>query len=339
MSRMRRPRPLDRVTSIKTKWSIVIVAAVAVTALVSQVGYYWGWPVWIRPIISAALALVAVQFLAHGMTNPLRQMARGAGEMAKGDYHRRVNVTARDEVGQLAESFNRMAAELAEVDRSQKEFVANASHELRTPVAALRSHIENLVDHVSTPNPQTLATMLAQAEHLSKLVTQLLDLSRLESPGDDRPGELVAVGVLLKQVVDEAELLHPASHVSLSTDGPLGVLADEGRLHQLFTNIIGNALRFAPMGSEVSVEAEGRENDVVIHVRDVGPGIAPQDQGRVFERFWQADGSALTGGGGAGLGLAICKRIVDRHHGTIRITSNRPTGACVTVTLPSRPTA
>ena len=229
MSPMRRAGPLDRVGSIKTKWSIVIVAAVAVTAAVSQIGYYLGWPVWVRPIISGALALVAVQFLAHGMTDPLRQMARGAGEMAKGDYHRRVSVTSNDEVGQLADSFNRMAAELAEVDRSQKEFVANASHELRTPVAALRSHIENLVDHVSEPDPETLATMLAQAEHLSKLVGQLLDLGRLESTVADGPGELVAVGVLLKQVVDEAELLHPASSISLNTSGPLGVLADEGR--------------------------------------------------------------------------------------------------------------
>lgn len=338
MSGMRRPQPLDRIKSIKMKWSIVIVAAVGVTAAVSQIGFYLGWPVWIRPIISAALALIAVQFLAHGMTMPLREMARGAREMAKGDYKRRVTVTSADEVGQLAESFNRMAAELAEVDRAQKEFVANASHELRTPVAALRSHLENLVDHVSAPDPETLATMLAQAEHLSKLVVQLLDLSRLETTTDDRPGELVAVGVLLKQVVDEAELLHPASLISLTTSGPLGVVADEGRLHQLFTNIIGNALRFAPMGSEVSVEAEGCDRDVVVTIRDLGPGIAPQDQARVFERFWQADGSALTGGGGAGLGLAICKRIVDRHGGTIRITSNKPTGACVTVTLPSRPT-
>lgn len=337
MSRMRRPRPLDRVGSIKTKWSIVIVAAVAVTAGVSQTGYYLGWPVWVRPILSASLALVAVQFLAHGMTHPLRQMARGAVEMAKGDYHRRVQVTAKDEVGELAASFNLMAAELAEVDRSQKEFIANASHELRTPVAALRSHIENLVDHVAEPDPETLATMLAQAEHLSKLVTQLLDLGRLESPTANRSDELVAVGVLLKQVVDEAELLHPASLISLETNGPLGVMADEGRLHQLFTNLIGNALRFAPMGSEVLVEAEGRDDSVLVRVRDLGPGIAAQDQARVFERFWQADGSALTGGGGAGLGLAICKRIVDRHGGTIRITSNKPRGACVTVSLPSRP--
>lgn len=334
--RVHRPRPLDRVGSIKTKWSIVIVAAVAVTALMSQIGYYLGWPVWLRPLVAGALALVAVQVLARGMTSPLRQMAAAAAALRQGDYSRRVTVTANDEVGQLAAAFNQMAAALAEVDRVQKEFVANASHELRTPVTALRSNIENLVDRVTEPTPETLATMLAQVEHLSTLVVQLLDLNRLES-GDPGTGELVALGVLLKQVVAEAEMLHPGANITLATHGPLGVMGDETRLHQLFTNLIGNALRFAPLGSEVTITADGGDTEVTVHVADLGPGIAPQHQHRVFERFWQADGTALTGGGGAGLGLAICKRIVERHGGTITITSNRPRGARVGVILPARP--
>jgi signal transduction histidine kinase len=333
---VRRPRPLDPVRSIKAKWSIVIVAAVAVTAAISQIGFYLGWPVWIRPLISGALALLAVQFLAHGMAYPLREMARGAAEMRNGVYHRRVSVTTGDEIGQLAQSFNQMASELAEVDRVQKELVANASHELRTPVAALRGTLENLVDGVTRPDKGTLATMLAQAEHLSRLVTQLLDLSRLEVGRDRSPVELVATGRLLEEVVGEAELVHPGSDLQLTAGGQLAVMGDESRLHQLFTNIIGNALRFAPLGSEVTVDAAGDDGGVTVVVADLGPGIAPEDQARVFERFWQANGAAPTGGGGAGLGLSICKRIVDRHGGTIQITSNRPTGTRVTVCLPWR---
>lgn len=332
----RTARPLDRISSIKLKWSIVILAAVGVTAAMSQIGYALGWPVWLRPVLSGALALVAVQFLARGMTHPLRQMATAAQEMSRGHYGRRVEVTTGDEVGALAAAFNRMAAELAEVDRSRKEFVANASHELRTPLAALSSQVENLVDRVSEPDPETLALVMAQVDHLSRLVAQLLDLSRLESRADPGPGGLVAVGVVLKQVVEEALLLHPGSDVVLTTSGPLGVTGDEVRLHQLFTNVVANALRFAPLGSAVRLEASGIDDDVVVKVRDLGPGIAPQDQVRVFERFWQADGSAVTGGGGAGLGLAICKLIVDRHHGSIEISDNAPTGACVTVRLPAR---
>ncbi|MCP3989874.1 MAG: HAMP domain-containing histidine kinase [Actinomycetia bacterium] len=333
---MSRPRPLEGISSIKLKWSIVILAAVGVTAAMSQIGFLLGWPVWLRPLLSAALALIAVQFLAHGMTYPLREMAKGAQEMSRGDYRRRVDVATTDEVGQLAVAFNRMAAELAEVDRSRKEFVANASHELRTPVAALSSQVENLVDRVSEPDPETLATVMAQVDHLAKLVSQLLDLSRLERAPDEGRDQLVAVGLLLKQVVEEAMLLHPGSTITLQTFGPLGLVGDEVRLHQLFTNIIGNALRFAPLGSEVLVEAASIDDNVEIKIRDHGPGIAPQDQVRVFERFWQADGSAVTGGGGAGLGLAISKLIVDRHQGSIEISANQPTGACVMVRLPSR---
>lgn len=332
----RQRRPLDRLATIKTKWSVVIVAAVAVTAAMSQIGYTLGWPVWMRPVVAGALALVAVQFLARGMTAPLRDMAAAASAMRQGDYTSRVAVTTGDEVGQLAAAFNDMAAVVAEVDRVQKEFVANASHELRAPVAALRCTIENLVDRVVEPDPETLTTMLAQVEHLSKLVVQLLDLNRLESAPDEGPRELVAVGVLLKAVVAEAELLHPGANIALLTNGPLGVVADEDRLHQLFTNLINNALRFGPLGAEVVVDAEGSATEVVVQVRDQGPGVAPQHQSRVFERFWRADGTSLTGGGGAGLGLAICKRIVDLHRGTIRVSSNHPRGACVTVHLPAR---
>lgn len=329
-------RPLDRLASIKTKWSVVIVAAVAVTAAMSQIGYTLGWPVWLRPVVAGALALIAVQFLARGMTAPLREMASAASAMRQGDYSRRVGVATSDEVGQLSDAFNQMAAALAEVDRVQKEFVANASHELQAPVAALRCHIENLVDRVADPDPQTLTTMLAQVEHLSKLVVQLLDLNLLETAPDEGRRELVAVGVLLKAVVSEAEMLHPGANITLTTSGPLGVMADEDRLHQLFTNLIGNALRFGPLGAEVTVEAEGGDSEVVIEVCDRGPGIAPQHQARVFERFWRADGTSATGGGGAGLGLAICKRIVDHHEGSIRIGSNHPSGARVTVCLPAR---
>ncbi|MEM9613798.1 MAG: HAMP domain-containing sensor histidine kinase [Actinomycetota bacterium] len=339
MSRVHRPPPLRRVRSIKTKWSIIIIAAVAVTAGVSQIGYYLGWPVWIRPIISATLALVAVQFLATGLTWPLREMARAADGMATGEYHRRVTPRSQDEVGQLARSFNVMAAELAEADRVRKEFVANASHELRTPVAALRSQIENVADGVTEPTAATVNHMLAQAEHLSKLVTQLLDLGRLESPPDGPPTEAVDLDTLLKEVASEAELIDPDAAISLSVSGPLLVAGDEARLHQLFTNLVSNALRFAPSGSDIRIEAEAGPVEIEIRVIDTGPGIAPEHRARVFERFWQADGSSLTGGGGAGLGLAICKRIVDRHLGTITLTSNTPRGTCAVVTLPVQPDA
>lgn len=338
---MSRPRPLEPVRSIKLKWSIVIVAAVGVTALMSQIGFHLGWPVWLRPLIAGALALLMVQFLAHGTTYPLRQMSRAAEAMARGEYGSRVAETGNDEVGQLARTFNQMAAELAEVDRTQKEFIANASHELRTPVAALRSTLENLVDGVGEPNHETLERMLAQAEHLSRLVSQLLDLSRLEASSAQLSADHIDIGDLLHSLAGEARLTNPTALIDVKAPLGLRIEGDEQRLRQVFTNIIGNAIRFSPLGSPVTIVASktGSEHQSVarVSIRDLGPGIATEDRHKVFERFWQLDGATTTGGGGAGLGLAISRRIVEQHHGDIEITggpNDDPPGTCMVVTLP-----
>ena len=331
---MSRPRPLDPIPSIKAKWSIVIVAAVAVTALMSLIGYRLGWPVWVRPVIAGALALLMVQFLAHGMTYPLRQMASSAKAMARGDYSHRVEVTATDEVGQLSEAFNQMAADLADTDRQQKEFIANASHELRTPVAALQGTLENLVDGVGTPDRATLQRMLAQSEHLGRLVNQLLDLSRLEAAADRLGAEELDVGDLLHDLAGELQLTHPTAMIDVKAPMGLRSVGDRSQLERVLTNVIGNALRFSAIGEPVTVVASRQNGTVRVAVRDSGPGIPVDQRAKVFERFWQADGTP-TGGGGAGLGLAISKRIVDQHDGEILITDNQPNGACVVVSLPA----
>lgn len=329
-----RPHPLAAIRSIKTKWSIVILAAVGVTALMSQIGVQLGWPIWVRPIVAAALALLAVQFLAHGTTYPLRRMAEASKAMARGDYSRRITTTNRDEVGQLAEAFNQMSSELAEADRLQKEFIANASHELRTPVAALQSTLENLVDGVGRADRETLERMLAQSEHLGRLVTQLLDLSRLEAGSDRLAHNEVDLGDLLNELTAELRLSHPLGIIEVKAPMGLRVEGDDLRLRRVFTNIVGNALRFSPYGSPVTIVASRHEGSVRVAVHDLGPGIPVNERQRVFERFWQADGSAPTGGGGAGLGLAISKRIIDQHLGEIQIRDNQPDGACIVVTLP-----
>src|SRR5919109_797127 len=139
-------RPLDRVSSIKVKLGVVVVGAVvgAVGALV--VANRLDVPLKVSTPIAALVALALVQVLAHGMTSPLREMARAARAMAKGDYHQRVTTSSRDEVGELARAFNRMAAELPESDRLRRDLVANVSHELRTPIAVLQAVLANLVD-------------------------------------------------------------------------------------------------------------------------------------------------------------------------------------------------
>ncbi len=290
--------PLNRVTSIKMKLGALVVAAVAITVLLTFIGVHIGvWPS-VSGVVSGLIAIGMVRVLARGLTTPLREMADAADAMAHGTYDRRVSETSRDEIGALAVAFNKMAAELAETDRVRRDLVANVSHELRTPITALQAVLENLVDGVEPPDPQTLRTMLAQVERLGRLVTQLLDLSRLESgtvPLDRQP---FTVRPLLEHAVRESQLHAP--------------------------------------GVDIAVGAR-RDGDVVrIEVSDEGPGIPESEASRVFERFYRADQArSSTDGGGAGLGLAIARWIVELHGGEIRPERREPHGCRMVVTLPA----
>ncbi|MBW3563035.1 MAG: HAMP domain-containing protein [Actinobacteria bacterium] len=331
--RRRRFRPLDRVPSIKLKLGVLIVAAVTVTSVVIAVGNRNGWPIPLLTLAGIAVGLVMVHLLARGMTFPLREMAEAASAMARGDHDRRVTETSRDEVGDLARAFNRMSAELAEVDRIRRDLVANVSHELRTPIGALRAVLENLVDGVEDPDPETFRAMLAQVERLARLVDQLLDLSRLESgttPVELRPFEVRPV---LDEAVREARLRGTTVTLEVTGDDRLEAHGDPERIHQVIANLLDNALKHSPEGGVVRVDATHLDGRVRLTVTDEGPGIPHDEAGRVFERFYRADASR-TGDGGSGLGLSIARWIVDLHGGDIRVEDSTPHGCRMVVELP-----
>jgi signal transduction histidine kinase len=330
-------RPLDRFGRIKLKLGAAILAAVAVTVVVVSAGEQAGiWPVF-TGLIAAVLALAVVQLLARGMTSPLREMAVAARAMARGEYDRRVTATSRDEVGELARAFNAMATELAEVDRMRRDLVANASHELRTPIGALRATLENLVDGVEAPDPATLASMLRQVERLGTLVGQLLDLSKLESGTVPLERAEVPAWPLLERVVDEWRGKADSRGVGLAaTVDPrdLVLRGDEERLHQVLGNLVANAIRHSPRGGHVAVRAGAIDGRTRIEVVDEGPGIRPDETERVFERFYRSDPARAVTEGGAGLGLAIARWIVELHGGAIRPEAAEPTGCRMVVELP-----
>ncbi|WP_067563271.1 HAMP domain-containing sensor histidine kinase [Nocardia acidivorans] len=325
------PRPLDRMRSIKLKLAIVMVAsgAVAFGFFALKIG-------WLPPrttIAAILLALVLSQMMAHGMTLPLRQMTAAAKRMAQGDYSRRVLATSRDEVGQLAEAFNQMAADLAAADQQRRDFIANVSHELRTPITALGVVLENLVDGVAEPDPATLRTALAQTERLSLLVTELLALSSVEAGAVALDREVLPLQPLLKEVVAEAEVMAAALdrpvRFTITTTPGLTVYADRARLHQVLLNLCDNATRHGPARGEVRLTAHPLRDHTVIEVEDEGPGIPPADRARAFERFTRG---GRPNGGGTGLGLAIARWIVDLHGGTIAVAAP---GSRIRLTLPN----
>jgi signal transduction histidine kinase len=328
-------RPLDRLPSIKLKLGAIIVASVGVAIVVISAGVKLHiWP-YFTVALAGILALVMVQLLARGMTSPLRQMADAAKAMARGDYERRVTATSRDEVGDLARAFNAMAAELGEVDRIRRDLVANVSHELRTPITALRAALENVVDGVAEPDNDMLRTMLEQVDRLGRLVSQLLDLSKLESGAVPLNRQRFAVRPLLDKAVREAKL-HAPNGVLLAVDAEehLQADADPERLHQVLSNLVENAVRHSPADGTVTVRAGSVNGHLEIEVLDDGPGVPAGEQERIFERFYRADAARARSEGGSGLGLAIAKWIVDMHGGDIKALPKAPTGCRMVVALP-----
>jgi signal transduction histidine kinase len=330
-------RPLDFLRSIKLKLGVVIVAAVAVTVGVVTLGERLGLSPLITGLAAALLALGVVQVLAHGMTSPLRQMVTAARAMAHGDYSRRITSTSRDEVGELARAFNTMASELEAVDRMRRDLVANASHELRTPIGALRARLENLVDGVEPMDVAALDEMLRQVERLGALVEQLLDLSKLESGTAPLERRSVAARALLERVA--ADWREPAGErdvLLLTSTAPpdLRLRVDEQRLGQVLSNLVSNAVRHSPDGGRIQVDVSARPQHLRIAVTDQGPGIAPEEVERVFERFYRSDRARSADRGGAGLGLAIARWIVELHGGTIHAEQAEPSGCRMIVELP-----
>ena len=328
---MRRPEPLRRVPSIKRKIALLIVIATATAAVVSQVGIHAGWPVWVRPIVACAISLLLVEFLAHGLTSPLRDMERATTRMARGDYSVRIRHGSSDEVGRLASAFNAMATELAEVDRQRRDLVANASHELRTPITALQATLENLIDGVVPTTPTTLTTMHAQVERLARLVHDLLDLSRLEAGVAPMHTEPVAIVDLVESVVGEVRAALPALVVRVTAGrDDLKVQGDADRIGQVLTNLLTNAARYS---AHVDVLVDEVGGDVRLAVVDDGPGIPAGEEGRIFERFYRADRARNSAG--SGLGLAISRWIVEQHGGRIRAERLDPHGCRMVVELPA----
>lgn len=336
---MSTPRsPLDGVTSIKVKLGLLVAISVTVAAILATVGT--GVAAWLSIPVTILMALAVTQLLAIGMTSPLRQMTQVARQMARGDYSGRVHTTSSDEVGELARAFNKMAEDLATVDRQRRDLVANVSHELRTPLSALCAVLENIVDGVAEPDPAGLQAALDQAERLGRLVEDLLDLSRVDAGVAPLAVESIRVSDLLERAVAEAAVApHSVSYDVRTTPEDLTVKGDPARLRQLVANLLDNAARHSPANETVQVSATGIGTEWRLDVIDHGPGIAPEAREPAFERFGTL--GEQTGGqtGGTGLGLAIARWVTDLHQGSIGFVDpvEGESGARVRAILPIEP--
>jgi signal transduction histidine kinase len=242
-------------------------------------------------------------------------------------------VESQDELGRLTQAFNEMQEQLSRVDRARREFIANASHELRTPIFSLGGFVELLQDEQldQATRDEFLATMGEQVQRLQKLAVDLLDLSRLDAGSIDLNAEQVDLAELAGAVAKEFQPAVTGHRTQLEvqlSEGPVSAMCDRERVMQIMRILLDNALRHTPEGTPVMVIA-GRDNgSAELAVADKGPGVAPASHTQVFERFYTADAAR-----GSGLGLAIAKELAERMDGRITLNS-RPGRTVFKLALP-----
>ena len=282
--------------------------------------------------------------LVRGVLRPLRRMAATSSAIAGGDLSQRVAVPAGgDELTDLARAFNDMVSRLDAAFATQRRFIADASHELRSPLTALGGGVEMLLLRADRDDPAARARLLHLMEgeigRMSRLVDDLLTLTRF----DAHPLEALQIGPveltgLAAQVADETRLLAPDRTVVLDTppESTLTVPGDADRLRQVLLNLCANARAYTPPAGTITIRVRQAATDAVLTVADTGPGIPPEELPRVWDRFRRVDPARArqAGQGGLGLGLAIVRAIITAHHGSTAITSTPGTGTTVTVTLP-----
>ena len=266
-------------------------------------------------IASIGLAIVLARMLA----NPLAEVGAAARRIADGDYAARVPRDGPEEIASLADSFNQMAASLERQEAMRRDFIANAAHELRTPLTNLQGYLEALRDGVITADRATYESLHEEADRLVRLSRSLDALA--EGDAGASPPQLVDLD-LAATIGAALELAAPAierAGLGLEADVPptLPARADPDRLAQVLANLLSNAVRYTPAGGVVTVRAERRPGDVLISVANTGEGIPPEDLDRVFERFYRVEKSRDRARGGAGIGLAIVKQLVEQAGGRV----------------------
>jgi len=272
--------------------------------------------------IAALVAIVLAAFFARMLARPIQRVAQAAERVAAGDLTTRVPEDGPTEVRALATAYNTMADRLEEQEMLRREFVVNASHELRTPLTNLQGYLEALRDGVLPPDPATFDSLREEVDRLGRLAASLDILAGAEG---ERPEPMpVDIGALVRGA---AELASPAlsrQSIALSVDAPDGLMADArgDEIAQVMANLLSNAVRYTPSGGNVRVEAARTSDGVVVRVANSGQPIPADDLARVWERFYRVEKSRDRQRGGAGIGLAIVKRLVEDVGGRVGATSD-----------------
>ncbi len=283
------------------------------------------------------VALFLGILLSRSITRPIRELTKATHAMADGNLNQKVNVCSRDEIGELAESFNKMSSDLSRSFNLRKQMTADIAHELRTPLSLIIGHAEGVHDGVLEPNHENFEIIREEAERLEHLVNDLRTLSLADAGELSVDFQPININNLISDIYTHYISPFNQQRITLNLKpAPVTLTAnlDPSRFTQVLNNILDNALHYTPAGGSVDIETKLVENKIQIAIQDNGEGVTPEDAAHLFDRFYRADEARNRNDGGSGLGLAIAKSIIDMHGGKIWAESEKGKGLKMVIELP-----
>ncbi|MFO1389294.1 ATP-binding protein [Cellvibrio sp.] len=284
------------------------------------------------------IATIVATLLARRISKPLTSLAQKAHALSSGDYSQKIPVSSQDEIGQLCNSFNQLSEALAASQKSRALWVADISHEMRTPLSVLKVQIEAMQDGIRPANHENLGFVYEKVLGLSNLIDDLFELSLSDVGALTYHKQNVSLAPLVKTCIDHFQVKAQAAGLTLKDNIDAGqdylIMADRNRLQQLLSNLFENSIRYTSSGGIIEVGIGVRDTFIQITIDDSPPGVELEQQEKIFERLYRLENSRSRETGGAGLGLAICKNIVDAHQGKITASSSHLGGLQIRVELP-----
>lgn len=292
---------------------------------------------WIIGLAATCLAGLLSLALTRTVLAPIKRVAQATRQLAAGDYNIRVPTRSQDEVGQLSKDFNKLADALSRNEHVRRQFMADVSHELRTPISILRGEIEALQDGLRPMATESLASLHSEVSHLGKLVEDVYQLALSDVGALAYRMEPLDFREVLNSALSAYKVRFCQSNLTIQTsicEEPLAIQGDAQRLEQLICNLFENTARYTDAGGQVQIECNVRHKQVLVRIEDSAPGVPEPQRTRLFERFYRPERSRNRASGGSGLGLSICRNIIDAHQGQIEAHYSFLGGLAIVITLP-----
>lgn len=294
--------------------------------------------IWLTALVFILLSAVVIYFNSLRISKPIKEMERAAGKLASGENSEDLQVNSQDEIGRLAKTFNEMKQQLANTEKMRRDFIANVSHDMRTPLTSINGFVGGMLDGIVKPADYNkyLHIIKDETQRLTRLTNEILQLAKLQSGSIKLIKENLNVKAILNSVISSTKTLlaEKSIRISVVCDDTTTVNADSDRLKQILLNILDNAVRYSGQESEIGIEVSQKRSKTEFRIRDTGIGISAEELPFIFEKFYRVDKSRQASQGGTGLGLNIVKSLVELHGGKIWAQSELGAGTEIIFELP-----